>query len=58
MRYFDTQAYDTSAMYADPNDFLHSTLMVKEENIVNKRTATKIKDGLTIFSDYNLKRLK
>ena len=27
MRYFDTQAYDTSALYADPNVFLHSTLM-------------------------------
>ena len=52
MRYFDTQAYDTSALYADPNVFLHSTLMAKGENIVNERTAKKSKDGSMIFSDF------
>jgi len=52
MRYFDTQAYDTSALYADPNDFLHSTLMAKGGNIVNERTANKTKDGKSIFSDF------
>jgi len=52
MRHFDTQAYDTSALYADPNVFLHSTLMAKGENIVNERTANKTKDGKSIFSDF------
>ncbi len=52
MRYFDTQAYDTSAMYADPNDFLQSTLMHKEENIVNEKIARNSKEASSIFSDF------
>ena len=52
MRYFDTQAYDTSAMYADPNDFRNSNLCTKGESIVNERTAKEPKDGTFIYSDF------
>jgi len=52
MRYFDTQAYDTSALYADPNDFLHSSLMAKGGSIVNKKIVKNPKDDSSIFSDF------
>jgi len=52
MRYFDTQAYDTSALYTDSNAYIHSTLMFKRANIVGEKMSKKPRDGLTIFSDF------
>ena len=52
MKYFDTMAYDTSDIYADPNEFTHAGWTLKKNKKVEKLITTHSKPGKDIFKDF------